>query len=434
MNSVTSGSMSSKASTKALAVRETGTSRIPLAGGVRAGDLVFVSGLLPDDLGDTGRPLSADPAALTQSQAIWRKAAAILAEGDADVSRIVRCDQFFEDWRAVPFFHQARREACGSYIAPSTSILQPQTAVPGAIMMTDMIAVARSGPAIEPIFPKGLDIPSTSSFVPVAKSGDLVFVAGFLGASGVGDLDGVAAEAKVPEGHLWKGNRIQLETKYVIQKKLIPALEGAGLTLQDVIKANVFLRDIEDTPAFNQVWAEAFGGHAPATAITPTSKPGFAIEDSRIEINLVATTSRHTQRIDGGQAAFTVCHGHPVAIHAGDFLIFSGMLAADAEGLIADAKIDPRERYLSSGIEAQMHYLLDCAEEACAKAGTKLGNVARILQVHTDLDDLLPALKVWQQRLPGLPLPISAARVPAPLIVPGCSVQLDLWIYAPQDA
>ena len=54
------------------------------------------------------------------------------------------------------------------------------------------------------------------------------------------------------------------------------------------MKANVFLRDIEDVPAFNQIWSEAFGGHPPATAITPTSKPGFAIEDSRIEINLVA--------------------------------------------------------------------------------------------------------------------------------------------------
>jgi hypothetical protein len=57
--------------------------------------------------------------------------------------------------------------------------------------------------------------------------------------------------------------------------------------------------------------------------------------------------------------------------------------------------------------------------------------VTRILQVHTDLNDLLPALRVWQRRLPGIPLPISAARVPAPLIVPQCSVQIDLWIYAP---
>jgi len=417
--------------TKALAVREIGTSRIPLAGGIRAGDLVFISGLMADDLGDVGRPLSGPPVALTQAQAIWRKAATILAEGDADTSRIVRCDQVFEDWRAVPFFHQARRDACGAYIAPSTSILQPQTAIPDAIMVTDMIAVAGSGPAIEPIFPQGLDIPATSSFVPVVKAGEFVFVAGFMAASGAGDLDGIAKAAKVPDGHLWKGNRIQLETKYLIEQKLVPALAGANLTLQDVVKANVFLRDIEDVPAFNQIWGEAFGGHVPATVITQTSTPGFAIEDARIEINLVASTAQHMQRIDGGAGAFTVCQGHPVAVHCGDFLVFSGMVAADQDGLIDAARIDPRERYLSSSIEAQMHHLIDCAEDACARVGASLSNVARILQAHTDLTDLLPALKVWQQRLPGLPLPVSAARVPA-LIVPGCSVQLDLWIYAPR--
>ena len=74
---------------------------------------------------------------------------------------------------------------------------------------------------------------------------------------------------------------------------------------------------------------------------------------------------------------------------------------------------------------------LDLAQEVCEQSGASLRNVARILQVHTDLADFLPACRVWQRRLPGLPLPISAVRVPAPLIVPGCSVGLDLWVYAP---
>ena len=79
-----------------------------------------------------------------------------------------------------------------------------------------------------------------------------------------------------------------------------------------------------------------------------------------------------------------------------------------------------------------MDYLIDLAEEVCERAGASLRNVVRISQLHTDLADFLPACRVWQRRLPGLPLPISAARVPAPLLVPGCSVALDLWVYAPQ--
>jgi enamine deaminase RidA (YjgF/YER057c/UK114 family) len=416
-----------------LSVRHVGASSVPVAGGVRAGDWVFASGVLPTDLGDAGRPFSGEPVATAQARSVWNSACTILAEGSSDVSRIVRCDQFFTDHRAVPFFHQIRREACGSYIAPSTSILQPETSVPDALVTMDMIALAGSQP-VEPVFPDGLDIPSTSSFVPVVKAGQFVFVAGFLAASGIGDLDGVAADAKVPEGHLWKGNRIQLESRYLIVRKLMPALRGAGLTLQDVVKANVFLRDIEDAPAFNQVWAEVFGGHVPATVITPTSKPGFAIADSRIEINLVATTQPHMRRIDSCRTAHATCQGHPLAIQCGDLLLFSGMVASDADGLIPAARIDARDRYWSSGVEAQLHYMIDCAEEVCAQAGTNIRNVVRILQAHTDLDDLLPALKVWQQRLPEVPLPISAVRVPAPLIVPGCSVQLDLWVHAPQNA
>ena len=332
----------------------------------------------------------------------------------------------------MPFFHQARRAACGSYVAPSTSILQPGTLIPGAAMMTDMIAVADGGPPVEPIQPSGLDLPSTSSFVPVAKAGDFAFVAGFLAACGEGDLGGIAPEAKVPEGHLWKGNRIQLETRYVIQEKLVHALAGAGLGLEDVVKANVFLWDIEDVPAFNQVWAEAFKGQPPATTIVPTSQPGFAIADARIEINVVATTRRNEiAKVGQGRASAAVCQGHPVAVRTGDLLIFSGMVAADDEGLIPAARIEADRRYVSSSIEAQMEYLIDLAEEVCESAGTSLRNVVRISQTHTDLAEFLPACRVWERRLPGVPLPISAAKVPAPLIVPGCSVQLDLWVYAP---
>ena len=410
------------------------TKGLPLAAGLRAGNWVFVSGLLPSDLGDAQRPRSGEPSWLRQAKSIWTQADEILRSAGSDISRIVRCDQFFEDWRAAPFFHQARRAACGSYIAPSTSILQPGTLVPGAGMMTDMIAVAEGGPPVEPIQPASLDLPATSSFVPLAKAGDLVFVAGFLAACGEGDLGGIAPEAKVPEGHLWKGNRIQLEARYVIQEKLVPALAGAGLGLEDVIKANVFLWDIEDVPAFNQVWAQAFNGQPPATAIVPTSQPGFAIADATIEINLVATTKRtQVTKFEQGRASSAVCQGHPVAVRTGDLLIFSGMVAADDAGLVRTARIDEQRRFVASSIEAQMDYLLDLAEEVCESAGTSLKNVVRISQAHTDLSEFLPACRIWERRLPGVPLPISAARVPAPLIVPGCSVQLDLWVYAPQS-
>ena len=100
-------------------------------------------------------------------------------------------------------------------------------------------------------------------------------------------------------------------------------------------------------------------------------------------------------------------------------------------GLVEAGRVDPRQPYFGSSIEGQMAYLLDAAEKTCQAAGTSLANVVRIQQFHTDLAEFHSSCKVWQSRLPGQPLPISAIRVPQPLPVPGCTVQLDLWVFAP---
>jgi hypothetical protein len=47
------------------------------------------------------------------------------------------------------------------------------------------------------------------------------------------------------------------------------------------------------------------------------------------------------------------------------------------------------------------------------------------------LREFFPACQVWKRRLGGRPLPVSAIQVPEPLLVPGCTVQLDLWVYIP---
>jgi hypothetical protein len=54
----------------------------------------------------------------------------------------------------------------------------------------------------------------------------------------------------------------------------------------------------------------------------------------------------------------------------------------------------------------------------------------RVQQFHTDLNDFYPAYRAWHERLEGRPLPFSAIEVPF-LPVPGCTILLDLWVYAP---
>ena len=77
-----------------------------------------------------------------------------------------------------------------------------------------------------------------------------------------------------------------------------------------------------------------------------------------------------------------------------------------------------------------MEVLLENARNICQAAGTSLANVVRIQQYHTDLKEFYAAYQIWERQLPAQYLPFSAIEVPF-LPAPGCSVQLDLWVYVP---
>ena len=70
-----------------------------------------------------------------------------------------------------------------------------------------------------------------------------------------------------------------------VLKNLAAVLAGAGCTLADVVKAGVFLTDMGDFQAMNEVYARHFPGRPPArTTVAVTALPLGA----RIEIDVVA--------------------------------------------------------------------------------------------------------------------------------------------------
>lgn len=410
-----------------------GRDPLTFAAGMSAGGLIFLNGLMPGWSTLGSRSLLAAPQATAEAASLWEQAATLLHAAESGVDRILRADQFFTDWQSVPFFHQVRKQHC-TVSAPSTSLLVPGLALPGASMCMDLIAATRDAGDIEALFPEKLDIPATSGFAPVMRLGKWVFVAGFMAAHGAGDLNGIAPAAKVPDGHLWKGNRIQLETDYLLQHKLVPALAAAGLDLRHVRKATIGLSDLNDLPAMNQVWIKAFGGQPPATTVIPTSSPGFAIADARIEINLIAheDTAIVGTPPQAGQAG-AYGPAYPAVTRVGDFLALSGAVAVQDDGVAVGSEAPRQFGHRGSAIEDQTAWLIGQFIQLCKAHKADLNNVVRISQLHTDLRDLALSCRAWQRALPDIALPISGMQVPR-LPADGAAVQTEIWVYAPEHS
>jgi enamine deaminase RidA (YjgF/YER057c/UK114 family) len=418
------------ATTPILPVTQVGGVRY--APGMRAGRWLFATGhkgtadfkgaMAPEIL-DKAAPLHGLPKNKKEALRVFESFRRILEAGSSDPDHVVRVDQYYRHGQVVPAYHEVRRPFFGGHVPPSTSNLHQGFLAKEQDMEVQLLAVTKES-GLKPVQhrPKDLPVHVSSSYSPVLVCGDYVFVAGQTAEALKPEEGPIDPEARLLPGHLWKGTPIKLETEFIVSKKLIPALSSVGNTLEDVVKAQVYLRDITDAPKFNEVWAGHFGDNPPATTIITTSNPGFVCEVGRIEINTISV--RHgggtkKERIDAGVPMPYADQAQ--AILAGDLLFLGGMMAVDKKGALSKGMKSAR---------AQMDYVLDQAELICRKAGTSLANVVRVQQFHTDLGDFKAAWKAWDKRLPRQYLPYSAVETPA-LAVPGALVMLDLWVYAP---
>ena len=121
--------------------------------------------------------------------------------------------------------------------------------------------------ARDALFPDGLVRPK-APYSPVVRSGDQVYTAGQVAFDENGDL--------VPGG-------IAEQTRQALAN-LRACLLAAGCTLDDVVKVNVFLIDLADFEAFNDVYRTTFTEPYPARTTVQAGLPG----EIRVEIEAVA--------------------------------------------------------------------------------------------------------------------------------------------------
>ena len=93
-------------------------------------------------------------------------------------------------------------------------------------------------------YPTPLPVP----FSKAVRAGDFLFLSGVLA---------MDAQARIVDGD------IQVQTKVVLER-IAATLEECGATLQQVVKATIWLADLADFAAFNAEYAKHFGGALPA--------------------------------------------------------------------------------------------------------------------------------------------------------------------------
>ena len=422
---------------------ELGSGKIKFAQGMKAGRWVFANGLMaqdfvngiaPDVLSER-MPHAGRPKQEREAARLFDNLDAVLRTAGTDRTNLVRTDQYYTTVKAVPAYQQVRREFLSGRIPPSTSIAQRGLLLPGADMNIQAMAVIpQKGFEVEHLKHEQLKGRPTSGYSPALTVGDFIFIPGITSLA-VGDeprRNGVAAAALMAEGAQWGGQPIKLETEFIITQRMVQSLALAGARLEDVVHAQVYLTDREDYSAFNEVWSRHFKQSPPTLSIIPCIERGLAPYDGKIEINIIAAkpgSAASKRPIDAG--VVTAFANQPQAVRAGDLLFMSGLMAIDRDGLVPSAAVDPRQPQFSSSAEAQAECIIGNIAKLCEAAGTSLANVVRVLQFHTDIGEFYPVYKVWERRMGGRPLPFSAVEVPSPLPVPGATLMIEAWAYAP---
>jgi len=124
---------------------------------------------------------------------------------------------------------------------------------------------------IERLFPPGVPEPK-NPYSPAVKAGGFIFVSGQI------PLDGTTLEMSYGD--------IQHETRVTLTN-IQRILEGAGSSLADVVKVNVYLADERDFAKMNEIYIEFFGKDRPART---TVGCRFANPVMKVEIDCIAYT------------------------------------------------------------------------------------------------------------------------------------------------
>ncbi|MEO7084192.1 MAG: RidA family protein [Gemmatimonadaceae bacterium] len=122
------------------------------------------------------------------------------------------------------------------------------------------------GPTVEFLTPDG---PPKNPFSPAVRVGNMLYLAGQIGTDSAGKV--------VPGG-------IQAEARQALNN-IKHVLEQSGSNMNRVVKCTVFMADMKEWPAMNEIYATYFKEHYPARSAFGAT--GLAL-NARVEIECMA--------------------------------------------------------------------------------------------------------------------------------------------------
>jgi len=299
---------------------------------------------------------------------------------------------------------------------PRTTIGTTGLLVKDTLVEIDLIATLpdKPGKVVKSGAPKPL-----ANYSEAMQVGDLVFAAGQLASD---FKTGVPASAKRGENFPFYGSDIQLQTEFVLEN-LKKTFETAGSSLDHVVKAQVFLTDLNDFAGFDQVWKRYFKVPPPRTTVGTS---GLLVRETLVEIDLIGYVPRsglkHEVIKSGAPRPLA---NYSEAFTLGDFVFAAGQIASDYKtGVPAEARKHPNFPFYGSDIKLQATYILNNLKQTFEAAGSSIDNVVKAQVFLTDLKNFAAFDEVWKEFF-KIPPPRTTVGTTG-LLVKDALVEIDL--------
>lgn len=385
--------------------------------------LVFAAGRLPTDF-KHGIPPEAriDPHfpyygsnIKKRTHYILKALARTFAAVGSSLDHVVKAQVFLEDLNDFNAFDEVWKEYFNTPPARTT------VGVNALVMKNSMIEIDLIG-----YVPGKVDVEAIKSDIPrplahyteAFRVGGLVFAAGQLPTD---FKTGIPSEARTDPDHPYLGSDIKRRTQYIL-RNLEKTFGAAGSSLDHIVKAQVFLEDLNQFSAFDEAWKEHFKGPPARTTVGTT---GLLVKDAMIEIDLIGYVPGKVDVETIRSEIPQPLANYTEAFKVGNLIFAAGQLPTDFKvGIPPEARTDPNFPFYGSDMKRRTHYILRNLAKTFAAAGSSLDHVFKAQVFLEDMDQFNAYNEVWKEYFKTPPARTTIGTTG--LLVKDAMIEIDL--------